>query len=719
MAKKSASQSLSSTVASNKSDLMTMAGALAGTAIDAGNGNDTVRGPAYNDLVHGGNGKDLLYGGNGADTLAGGNGVDRLFGEDGDDRLEGGNGADSLSGGAGNDIFVYTRPSDSAANGMDCIVGFTRGADRIDLSSLRGAVDLAWGGMSPTANGAWYAHVAGNTIVYADVDGNAATIDLAIKLTGIHDLTAADFVGVARDNELPSAMAVDQSGEEDTTIAITLCGSDSDGVVSGIVLLTLPTDGILYTGTTLLVPAVAGALYAGASATFAFVPAPNFNGSVSFQYTVVDDDGAVCPMPATATIVAVAVNDAPTAGRDSATVDEDGTLLGASVLGNDADIDGDSLVAVLDDGPRNGSLTLNADGSYVYTPTADFNGTDTFTYRAVDGAGGSSDPATVTITVDPVPDPPAAGDDRWFISQSTTAVLPIAAFLANDGDADGDALTVTGLSLNGTMFVTDASDGVVDGVIHFGTALGAIAVNTVGQSISFATNATLGATTFFYQVSDGSHTDIGQVTVQTVGTGGGNNTVDLTALGADAQSFSYIDGKAGHDTLFGSAGADVILGGADIDVIRIGTLGNDSVNGGTNGVVNDIGSNRRLDVLAFDGAMDLTALAQDRIVGIETLSMTDSLGVAGADSLTLDAQDVIDLGRGTFDPFASSYETADAIRVDGDAGDALTLAGGGWVSFSAVNVPGGYRLYVHDAAGTGTTADAYVLVQTAVTVATT
>jgi Ca2+-binding RTX toxin-like protein len=185
MAKKSASQSLSSIVASNKSDHITAAGALAGTAIDAGNGNDTVTGSAYNDLIRGGNGKDLLYGGQGADTLAGGNGTDRLFGGDGDDRLEGGHGADSLSGGAGNDVFVYTGPSDSAVGGMDCIRDFARGADRIDLSSLLGAVDLAWGGTTPTANGVWYAHVNGNTIVSADVDGDAATIDLALKLTGM------------------------------------------------------------------------------------------------------------------------------------------------------------------------------------------------------------------------------------------------------------------------------------------------------------------------------------------------------------------------------------------------------------------------------------------------------------------------------------------------------------------------------------------------------
>jgi len=721
MAKKSVSQNLSSIVATNNSDLVTAAGALAGTMIDAGNGNDTVTGSSYNDLIRGGNGKDLLYGGQGADSLAGGNGTDRLFGGDGDDRLEGGHGADSLSGGAGNDAFVYTGPSDSAVDGMDCIGDFARGADKIDLSNLLGVVDLAWGGTTPTANGVWYAHVNGNTIVYADVDGNAATIDLAIKLTGIHNLTAADFVGVAGNNELPSAMAVARSGDEDTTIAVTLCGSDSDGVVTGIVLLTLPINGVLYTDATLLVPAVAGATYAGASATFAFVPAANFNGSVSFQYTVVDDGGADCPVPATATIVVNPVNDTPTATQDSATVDEDGTLSGASVLGNDADVDGDSLGAVLVGGPTNGALTLNADGTYLYTPTADFNGTDSFTYQAVDGAGGSSDPTTVTITVNPMPDAPVAGDDRWFISQNTTAVLPIAAFLANDVDADGDALAVAGLSLDGTAFATDASDGTVDGVIQLTTSFGALAVDVTAGTVSYALGAVAGSLSFYYQVSDGSASDVGSVTVQAVTVNSSANSIDLNAApyNADASSFAYIDGKWGNDTLTGSAGADYLFGGVDIDLIKVGDFGNDTVDGGANGFLTDLGSTRRLDVMAFNGSLDLTALAQDRVVDIETMSMLDSLGGAGNDALTVNAQDVIDLGRGTFDPFGvAGLDIADTIRVEGDVGDALTLAGGNWSKVTAINVPAGYQLYVHDTSGTGAAEDAYVLVQNTVSVTT-
>jgi large repetitive protein len=85
----------------------------------------------------------------------------------------------------------------------------------------------------------------------------------------------------------------------------------------------------------------------------------------------------------------------------------------AGVLGNDTDPDGDSLLAYLDSSPSSGAVTLNTDGSFVYTPTLNFNGVDTFTYFVVDSGSPqlSSDAATVTITVTPVNDAPVAVDD--------------------------------------------------------------------------------------------------------------------------------------------------------------------------------------------------------------------------------------------------------------------------------------------------------------------
>ena len=101
-----------------------------------------------------------------------------------------------------------------------------------------------------------------------------------------------------------------------------------------------------------------------------------------------------------------APNTAPVAGADAWTMDEDTTLTidAPGVLANDTDAEEDPLTATLADGPGEGTLTLNADGSFTDTPAADFHGTDTFTYTASDGTADSA-AATVTITVDDVAEP--------------------------------------------------------------------------------------------------------------------------------------------------------------------------------------------------------------------------------------------------------------------------------------------------------------------------
>jgi VCBS repeat-containing protein len=106
----------------------------------------------------------------------------------------------------------------------------------------------------------------------------------------------------------------------------------------------------------------------------------------------------------------------PTASNDAYSMLEDGTLnvnSGSGVLKNDDDPDNgpQALEARSFSTPAHGSLTGNTDGSFTYTPDADFNGTDTFTYQAFDGA--ASDQATVTITINPVNDAPSftAGGD--------------------------------------------------------------------------------------------------------------------------------------------------------------------------------------------------------------------------------------------------------------------------------------------------------------------
>ncbi len=133
------------------------------------------------------------------------------------------------------------------------------------------------------------------------------------------------------------------------------------------------------------------------------------------------------------------LNVAPLAVDDAYTTDEDIALTvpARGVLVNDTDFDPTILTAVLVAEPTNGSVVLNADGSFTYTPEADFNGTDTFTYMANDGHD-NSNVATVTITVTNLKDQVQAVDDEYATDEDTTITVAAPGVLANDIDVDGN-----------------------------------------------------------------------------------------------------------------------------------------------------------------------------------------------------------------------------------------------------------------------------------------
>ena len=106
------------------------------------------------------------------------------------------------------------------------------------------------------------------------------------------------------------------------------------------------------------------------------------------------------------------------------------------VLDGDTDVDGDPLTAVLVAGPSHGTLTLNANGSFTYTPNANYNGTDSFTYRANDGSA-HSNVATVTITVNAVNDAPVADNDAYATNEDVHWWWPRRGVLDGDTDVEG------------------------------------------------------------------------------------------------------------------------------------------------------------------------------------------------------------------------------------------------------------------------------------------
>ncbi len=141
-----------------------------------------------------------------------------------------------------------------------------------------------------------------------------------------------------------------------------------------------------------------------------------------------------------------AVNRPPIALDDSYQVGEDQWLDAApydnpqDVLANDSDLNGDSIYAEPYEGPSHGSLSLESDGSFSYLADDNYFGADSFSYRAYDGHA-YSQPATVTIDVTPINDPPLAVDDAYEIAYGDE-FSAAEGVLANDSDVEDDDLTV-------------------------------------------------------------------------------------------------------------------------------------------------------------------------------------------------------------------------------------------------------------------------------------
>jgi VCBS repeat-containing protein len=247
----------------------------------------------------------------------------------------------------------------------------------------------------------------------------------------------------------------------------------------------------------------------------------------------------------------------PVALDDSYTTAEDTPLIVAApgVLANDSDPDGDPLAAVLVSGPAHGTLTLNANGAFTYTPAANFNGTDSFTYRASDGTT-NSNLATVTQTVTPVNDPPTVtvgspgncgGDDN-----SGSFLLTLA-----DPDTALADLTLSATS-NNEQLVPNANVALSGSGPSRGVSIAALRGGT-GTAVVTIT------------VSDGQIT--GSVTITVIAGGNSSDSIAGTS-GAD-----LLLGQNGNDTLNGLAGNDVLCGGTGDDNLTGGD-NNDTVAGG-------------------------------------------------------------------------------------------------------------------------------------------
>ncbi|MFZ3184551.1 MAG: Ig-like domain-containing protein, partial [Pseudomonas sp.] len=168
-----------------------------------------------------------------------------------------------------------------------------------------------------------------------------------------------------------------------------------------------------------------------------FTPSANFNGTTTFTYTISDGKGGTAT--ATATVNVKPVNDAPTAGTDSVSTNEDAPVT-INVLSNDNDVDGNAL-SVTSATSDHGSVLINANGSLTFTPTSNYSGTATINYSISDGKGGTAS-STVAVTITPQADAPLLSPvaDIYVLNPGATVIstgstdTPITAAASDTGN---------------------------------------------------------------------------------------------------------------------------------------------------------------------------------------------------------------------------------------------------------------------------------------------
>lgn len=267
----------------------------------------------------------------------------------------------------------------------------------------------------------------GNKIIYTPganrFDSDSFTYTLS---NGLISDTAKVSVTINPVNDNPVAVNDSVTTNEDNSIIVSVLSNDFD-VDDDPLVVNSVTPG--SSGTTAIVVGN-GIMY---------TPNLNFNGADSFSYTISDGKGGSAS--ATVSVTINPINDSPIAANDSTVTNEDVTSV-IAVLSNDSDVEGNSLTISSVGASLQGTASINSDNTVSYTPNANFNGQASFDYTISDGKGGSAS-AMVSVTVNPVNDPPIAADDSAITDEDVTAMINV---LENDSDVDNDRLTIVSVT---------------------------------------------------------------------------------------------------------------------------------------------------------------------------------------------------------------------------------------------------------------------------------
>ncbi|WP_057760383.1 tandem-95 repeat protein [Psychrobacter sp. P11G3] len=414
---------------------------------------------------------------------------------------------------------------------------------------------------------------------------------------GTETITKTANITVASVNDIPVSKDSIVTATEDTVVNGKLeAATDADG------------DALSYAIAT---NAVNGKVVIDKDGSYSYTPNANFNGKDSFTYTINDGKGGVITQ--TATVNVAAVNDAPVSANTTIAATEDTVAKG--LLAKATDVDGDALTYTLASGTANGKVTIGKDGSYTYTPNANFNGKDSFTYTVTDGT--ETITKTANITVASVNDIPVSKDSTVTATEDTAVNGKLEA--ATDADDDNLTYALKDTAANGTVVVN--ADG----------------------SYSYAPNADFnGSDSFTYSIDDGQ----GGVITQTA-------TITVAAVN---------DVPVAEDSII-TAIEDTVATGqlATATDVDDDTLTFALVSSTTNGsvIVNADGSYSYTPNANFNGSDGFTYTVTD---GTETITKTATITVASVNDLPVSTDNIIAATEDT----STEGQLEAATDVDGD-----------------------------------------------------
>jgi VCBS repeat-containing protein len=291
---------------------------------------------------------------------------------------------------------------------------------------------------APNANGS------ATVTVKAHDDGGTLNggADTSAEQTFTIDVTAV--------NDAPIARADTMATDEDTKLIFPssdLVGNDDEGADNESSQTMTVTE--VYEGTN-------GTVSLGMDGNITFTPEVDFSGDATFRYLVCDDGSPSKCSVQSAVLNVTAVNDAPVADDHSVTTDEDTTK---EVTLSASDVEGDALGYTIVSATQHGTLS-GTGANLTYTPEANYNGPDSFTFKANDGTA-DSEPATVSIAVSAVNDAPVANDDTKSTNQDTPLIFPASQLLGNDNPGPANE--------RGQTLMITAVDQAVNGQVSLGT----------------------------------------------------------------------------------------------------------------------------------------------------------------------------------------------------------------------------------------------------------